>query len=309
MVGVQSDALFTLDPNTAKATRVGSLSAFGVGETSPIGLASHNGNLYMVGWQNDVLYTINLSGPRIEWSTSDSPGRASRVTTESQLGIGETSPLGLASHNGNLYMVGTVTDALYTLDIPSGVANRVGNSFRFGVNESSPTSLASHNGTLYMVGGSTDALYTVNTSTGAATRVGSSTQFSVSEGSPSGLTSHNGILYLLGSDEDAFFILNTTTGSATQVGMAERFGIAQQNPTGIASHEGTLYMIANEILPGSFRGAAIYSLNATNGVATRIGHIVNFGLPYEFFPHGLASHNDQLYLFEIFQANLYTVTV
>ena len=61
------------------------------------------------------------------------------------------TPSGLASHNGVLYMVGA-RNALYTLNVTTGVATRVGSSTNFGVSEFTPTGLASHNGVLYMVG-------------------------------------------------------------------------------------------------------------------------------------------------------------
>ena len=95
MLGGSKAALYTLNPTTGTATRVGSANDFGVGESNPSGLAYHNGTFYMVGGSNDALYTLNPT-----------TGRAARVGSATAFGIGETVPTGLASHNGTLYMVG-----------------------------------------------------------------------------------------------------------------------------------------------------------------------------------------------------------
>ena len=106
MVGWGNDALYTLNPTTGRATRVGTATRFGVNELWPTGLASHNGTLYMVGQSNDALYTINPT-----------TGRATRVGTASGFGVNEGAPSGVASHNGKLYMLGGITDALYHMEL------------------------------------------------------------------------------------------------------------------------------------------------------------------------------------------------
>ena len=103
----------------------------------------------------------------------------------------ESSPTGLASHNGVLYMVGGDNDALYSLDTTNGQPTQIGS---FGFTEPTPTGLASHDGILYMVGDDKDALYEIDTSDGTAARVGSLG----TEQTPGGLASHNGILYMVG---------------------------------------------------------------------------------------------------------------
>ena len=99
MVGDTTIALYTLNTTTGVATRVGSSTAFGVSETNPSGLASHNGVLYMVGWSQDALYTLNTT-----------TGVATRVGSSTQFGVSESVPSGLASHNGVLYMVGDTNE-------------------------------------------------------------------------------------------------------------------------------------------------------------------------------------------------------
>ena len=287
MVGSSNDALYTVNPTTGRATRVGTATNFGVDETSPMGLASHNGKLYMVGLSNDALYTVNPT-----------TGAATRVGSARRFGVGEDSPVGLGSHNGKLYMVGRHYAALYTLNPTTGVAARVGSATNFGVREYHPGGLASHNGTLYMVGRDYGVLYTLNPTTGAAARVGSARRFGVNEGSPSGLASHNGTLYMVGWGNDSLYTVNTTTGVAARVG-TPYFGVNERLPNGVVSHNGTLYMVGRN-------NDALYTLNPTTGVAARVGTATKFGVN-EGSPSGVASHKGTLYMVGQSNDALYTV--
>ena len=269
------------DPSTGIATPVNAntVGGFGVGEWNPGGLASHQGQLYMVGGENVALYTLDVT-----------TGIATPVNanTVGGFGVGEWSPGGLASHGGALYLVGASTDALYTLDVTTGVATRVGSATQFGVGEEAPGGLASHQGMLYLVGEYTRALYTLDETTGQATRVGSATEFGVGEWSPGGLASHQGTLYLVGQGTEALYMLDETTGQATRVGSARRFGVNEGAPTGLTSHVGTLYLVGEHT-------RALYMLDATTGVATLVNQSLLFGVG-EWNPGGLASHNGTLYL-------------
>ena len=112
MVGEDNDVLYTLniDPDDGisdgSADQVGNTAAgFGVGETSPKGLAAIGTGLYMVGTINSRLYTL---------STTD--GRAIQVgSLAGAFGIGEGAPTGLAAIGTGLYMVGTRNVVLYAL--------------------------------------------------------------------------------------------------------------------------------------------------------------------------------------------------
>ena len=84
-------------------------------------------------------------------------------------------------------MVGSTTDALYSLDLTTGIATRIGTATQFGVRESQPSDLAWDGSTLYMLGWDADALYSLDPTTGVATRIGSATAFGVSEILASGL--------------------------------------------------------------------------------------------------------------------------
>ena len=82
---------------------------FGVNELTPTSLASHRGVLYMVGWSNDTLYTLD----------SETGG-----ATEAVGPVGVDKPFGIAPHEGVLYMMDQVTDALYRVQtLHSGAWN------------------------------------------------------------------------------------------------------------------------------------------------------------------------------------------
>ena len=105
------DVLYTLniaDDATPDGTaiRVGTLpGGFGVGETIATSLGAIGNTLYMAGYQNEVLYTLD----------SDT-GRATQVGSVSAgFGQSERLPEGLQFIEGVLYMVGSDNDALYAL--------------------------------------------------------------------------------------------------------------------------------------------------------------------------------------------------
>ena len=114
MVGSQQRALFELNETTGVGTRVGNATNFGVNETSPRGLASHNGKLYMVGSSTNNLYELNTV-----------TGVGTRVGNSDNFGVSETNAQGLASQNNDLYMYGEGTDSVYTLDVSTGQATLV----------------------------------------------------------------------------------------------------------------------------------------------------------------------------------------
>ena len=162
MVGASNDMLYTLNITASDgspdgmAYQVGSLAAgFGVDETFPAGLAAIGATLYMVGAENDVLYTLNIDpGDTIADGSADQVG-----SLAAGFGVGETGPTGLASIGITLYMVGS-NDVLYSIDRDTGRATQVGSlAAGFGVREGNPLGLAAIEGTLYMVGARNDALY------------------------------------------------------------------------------------------------------------------------------------------------------
>ena len=148
MLGDQTNALFLLNPNTGIASRIGNAENFGVGETSPSGLALLGSTLYMVGRTNAALYTLNTD-----------TGEATRVGNAQAFGVNEISPAGLTALAGvtpgapaELFMIGQTNAALYTVNARTGIASRVGNVDQFGVSESMPTGLTVINEELFMTG-------------------------------------------------------------------------------------------------------------------------------------------------------------
>lgn len=174
MVDDATDALYTLNRTTGRATRVrSSTTQFGASITNPRGLAWHRtkATLYMI--TSTALYELN------RWTgvATQVASRAGANTLPSTV----TNPSGLASGSQRLYMVDAATDALYVLDTSGestrGGATRVGN-LRVSVPlpariVSNPAGLAWVNSTntLYMGGDNPDNLYQVDQQTGAPSRV------------------------------------------------------------------------------------------------------------------------------------------
>ena len=233
MIGDNNNALFRVNTTTGVATRIGRATSFGVGETSPGGLAYGNGVLYMVGAETDALYTLNTT-----------TGVATRIGSASAFGVSERAPSGLAydPNNNILYMIGDNNNALFRVNTTTGVATRIGSATSFNANESLPGGLAydPNNNILYMIGDNNNALFRVNTTTGVATRIGSASIFGGSEETPSGLAydPNNNILYMVGVETDALYTLNTTTGVATRIGSASGFGVGETSPGGLAYSPG-----------------------------------------------------------------------
>lgn len=223
---------------TGAVVQVGNESAFGIGETSPAGLASIGTTLYMVGSAFNVLYQV-----------SRTTGAAATVGISSNFGVSETSPRGLASIGNTLYMVGNTNDVLYTLNTTTGAATQVGTTAAgFGVSETNPRGLASIGNTLYMLGGSNDALFTLDTTTGAATQVGNTDAgFGVNEDIPTGLGNIGDTLYMVGTRTDSIYTLDTTTGAATLIGGIDTAELGDEGrPQGLASIGHSLYMVGDE---------------------------------------------------------------
>ena len=190
MVGTSADALYTVNPTTGVATRVGSADKFGAGIGVPNGLTSHGGSLYMVDTTTEALYTVDPA-----------TGIATRAGTATLFGLGVSNfvPTGLASHGGSLYMVDATNHDLYTVDPATGIATRVGRADNFGINGLDPQGLASHNNVLYMTEGINNALFSLNTTTGVATQVGSALGFGHDLRSGA-LASHGDSLLMAGSE-------------------------------------------------------------------------------------------------------------
>ena len=125
-------------------------------------------------------------------------------------------------------------------------------------------------------------------------RVGSAAAgFGVSEDIPRDLASIGNTLYMVGSRNEALYRLDTDSGEATRVNSSVvRFGVVspseEHSPFGLASIRDTLYMVGDA-------NDALYTLNTSSGMATRVGSADQFGVD-ENNPTGLASIGNTLYM-------------
>lgn len=220
-------------------------------------------------------------------------GEATRVGNATAFGVSEEFPTGLAVIGNTLYMTGSDNDVLYTVSTTTGRATRVGTATEFGEGEKSPRGLAAFGNALYMTGAWNGLLYTVDIKTGIARRVGSSTR---EERFPTGLATIGNTLYMVGDWYSDLYTVSTTTGEATLVNydlrLFDAFGendkVGETNPYGLAAIGNTLYMVGSD-------NAALYTVSATTGRATRVGAATEFGVG-EGVPHGLAFLGGTLYM-------------
>ena len=241
-----------------------------------------------------LLPTGQRCGELIPGQTRNVPpldGSFSRVGTQTNFGVGETFPGGLVAINDTLYMAGTGTDHLYTLNTGSGRATQRSTTanFRFGVGEGTPAGLATIGSTLYMVGGTNKVLYTLNTGNGRATRKGSATNFGVGESSPTGLAAIGNTLYMVGQSNRWLYSVDRNSGRATRVGTQTNFGVNETQPRGLAAIGNTLYMVGDST-------DTLYTIDTSSGRATRVGNAPSgFGVS-EAQPRGLAAIGNTLYM-------------
>ena len=245
-----------------------------------------------------LLPTGQRCGELIPGQTRNVPpldGSFSRVGAETSFGVGETFPGGLDAIGNTLYMAGTGTDHLYTLDTGTGRATRRSTTanFRFGVGEGGPSGLADigtgSSAVLYMVGGTNKVLYTLNTTNGRATRKGSATNFGVGESSPTGLAAIGNTLYMVGQSNRWLYSVDRNSGRATRVGTQTNFGVNETQPRGLAAIGNTLYMVGDST-------DTLYTIDTSSGRATRVGNAPSgFGVS-EAQPRGLAAIGNTLYM-------------
>ena len=207
---------------------------------------------------------------------------------------GESTPTSLASDDTTLYMGGQGGDALYTVNDSTYAITSVGRFVTGSGAGSNPGSMTFHGGTLYMADASWDAVFTVNTATGRATQVSPRNVFGFGINSrfPNGLASLGGTLYA--ATNTGLITLDTTTWRGTKVGTATQFGVGLSEPGGMAAHGDKLYVVGSS--------GPIYEVNATTGVATRVG---SANLP--FGSGGLVSHKGTLLLVSWGQRAFYSI--
>ena len=133
--GINYSALYTLDIETGIAQFIGVDTTF-----QHNGLASIGETLYSVGRY------LNVSGRPVGSTglciVNRTTGKITEVGTVEDFGVGENNPQALMSLGDKLYMLGTLNDALYELDVNTGEAIQISTAPRFGIGELVPTGLA-----------------------------------------------------------------------------------------------------------------------------------------------------------------------
>ena len=256
MVGGEHNALYTIDTGTGAITRVPSSSPptqFGVLITSPRGLmVDSSSNLYMLA--DEASGTL--------WSLNKATGFASRIgVPPSGFGVSETAPQALASDGTTLWMTGSATHILYTLDLVTGQATAVGATY--SSIENHPTDMVYSNNYLYMIGEQYSRLYLVDTLDGQPETLGEAPAgFGINELAPRGLTYIGNTLYMVGNTQKYLSRINLITGKAKRIGNSSAFGLSLTNIGDLTSDSTRIWMTTN--------GTEIYTISLTDGSATPV---------------------------------------
>ena len=267
-----------------------------------------------------TLAEANLANIRRAW---DDAGAIIVSQTFTNFGdVAEQLPWGLAANNLRIYMVGDTNAGLHSVDnlgraTRVRASNAVVNPTAFGLAtaELLPRGIAFIGDQMYMVGETNAVLYALSSTDGTATTVPSSsppTDFgTVAEDMPRGLASDGTTLWMVGETGAELYTLDTTTGIATALSTpATTFGLtgtsAIDDPRGLA-HDGTnLYMLGqNSSNAGPTN--ALYQVDTTTGIATRIGSSLNFGVGATN-PTGLTWFNNSLWMNDQQTARIYKLS-
>ena len=288
--------LYRIDLDTLTGTQVGDDDFGAIEESYPWDIASHGSpaELYMIGDSTGRLYTINTD-----------TGVGALVGTHHDFGIDEYYPLGLASHDGSLYMTGEDNNWLYRVNTADGTATRIGDTEDFDIGESRATGIAS--GYTLPAGFTIDAATGQIAYTGAAVSPGAHVLYvQVSDGKdPSNATDTTvddtarvtiSVPNLAPSFAEEAYDLNILPG-ADGSGTAEPVGtVTASDPEADAityslrdsDPADRMYMVGRT-------ANALYTLDSTTSVASRVGNAVGFGIGITAV-QGLTWHNGKLHL-------------
>ena len=229
------------------------------------------------------------------------------VTREGEDEKEERDVRGMATDGEFLYVVGGRTKALYRIDLEDnsdnfGKAIKITDLQLEKVGESKVGKIFYFQNNLYLHGLMTGKIFRVNIETGNLIQT-ESLGFGGTNIVLSGLTEQNGQLYACGlaGDIASIFEIDKLTGIATRkIGTSDLtfsrdFGpVKEKFPTALAYAPAAIEAPSRCFMTGTrpgnrIREAALYTVNLSNGVATRVGSesIVNFGVR-EFSPAGLA---------------------
>ena len=269
--------------------------------TNPAGIEWVGSDLYM------VAPVASAPGPSALYKLDPATGQATILG-----GLGVEDPTDIAWDSSMMYLIDNDSDALYTvrqIQAPSPpVATGIGTKHigQLTLSTAPATTISKPRGlawvktvppmdSIYMVDDDTDALYTVNTTTGVAGRVGNGFRIVDANDRVRGLAWGRGPgsdnqqgqhLYLL--TDSALYRMNRGLGTADKIGS----GMGVSDAAGLAwddrdEDDGgrVMYMVNGGLSP------ALYTVNTTTGVATRVA-----GLSAGVRPSGLVWDGGSLYM-------------
>ena len=130
--GQTNDILYTLNPNTASATRVGTSDNFGVGtDVRPNSMVFFGSTLYVGNSFNDDFYSTNTSTGAFISAVASLPA-----------GDPNEQAHGMTTDGTTVWVATRRIPALFTWDAPNSTFTQVGSATSFGVSENEPRSLA-----------------------------------------------------------------------------------------------------------------------------------------------------------------------
>ena len=249
------------------------------------------------------LAEANLPNLHRAW---DDAGGVIVSQTYDEFDASEALPTGMASDGTKLFLLGDTNDGLYTVD-DQGKATRVKakNAVTPPVDFGQSTGaemlprgiLITADGQGYITGETGIELYTLELEDGTAAALSSpATNFgAAAEEMPRGMATDGTTVWMVGATGKGLMTLVLITGVATDVGSATNFGVGEELPYGlvwvpdeVGSATGTLFMVGQT-------NAALYTVDTTTGVATRVGDATNFSVG-AILPTGLAWHKGSLWM-------------
>ena len=195
MSGGIRNSLQTVNDTTGVATEL-TRRGYGSSINEMRGLASDDIDLYAVATQGAspegwFLWVWDSFRSRFRKVDSDAPR---------DFGVNETSPTCLEFHKGNLLMIGTRHNRLYTLNTTTGLATFVMETDWLG--DTAMQAMADHGGKLYAAGSGNDYLLELDTVNRKSRRIGMADKWGIKENSMVGMTSRKGKLFGVGSSNN-----------------------------------------------------------------------------------------------------------
>lgn len=187
-------------------------------------------------------------------------GAATQIGTLSGGGFGIAAGLGYDPSTGTMYASDSSVDALYKMDIATGVMTLVGGFNRPGIDPvMHGLEFNSTNGKLYGLDFRDKALVEIDASTGQATLIGITAATSFAS---LAWDANAGIMYMGDAGTDSLYTVDLATGASTLIGAT---GIVGSLGTGMA-------WSATYGLLGIDNGTdSLYRFDTTTGAATAIG--------------------------------------